>query len=181
MPADERRLRILLVSDNRERADRIRQLMHRHTVPADLHRVRIGRKAADEVRGRKKTSCGAPRFDLVVLDFADADERLLPAVAEIAFERRKKQAPIVLLTSVASEQLLSSGKLCKTPDDLFAPLGLFDFLARAREHGNRRFLRAIRIIAKFGPVLVRLPGFVVDCREPQSKADIGRAVEYRVA
>ncbi len=181
MPADERPLRILLVSDNPGRADRIRQLMQRHTVRADLHRARIGRKAADEVRGRKKTSHAAPRFDLVLLDFADADERLLPVVAEIAFERGKKQAPIVLLTSVASEQLLSTGSLGKTADDLFAPLGLFDFLARAREHGNRRFLGAIRIIAKFGPVLVRLPGFVVDCREPRSNAEIGRAVDYRVA
>lgn len=153
---------MLLVSDNTERADMIRQLMQRHNLRGELHRVRLGHRAIQRVR-REKGFHDSKRYDLVLLDFATPDERRLPAVGEIAFRRKRKQAPVVLLTSPDSESLLSQGPFAESAAELFSPLGLFEFFARARDNEPNRFLRAVRVIAKFGPLLVRLPGFVAEC------------------
>ena len=146
----------------------------------ELHRMRMGQGAVDRARGRKRYR-DVPGCDFVLLDFADADERHLTAVAEIAFTRRKKQPPTVLLMGPESQQLLATSDLAEAAARLFAPLGLFEFLSRAREHGTERFLGALRIIGKIGPVLVQLPGFVADCSKQQSDTQLRRAIEQRVA
>lgn len=180
MAAEHRKLRILLVSEDPVRADRIQRLLEQHGLGGILDRVRIGCRAVDQARGRKKFR-DAPRYDLVLLDFADAQERYLPAVAEIAFQRRKKQPPVVLLTSAESERLLATGSIGEAAADLFTPLGLFEFLSRAGEHGIKRFLGAVRIIARHGPILVRLPGFVAASARDLDDAKFRRTLAIRVA
>lgn len=161
MRKDDRVLRILLVSDSPERVDSIRRLMTNHGLRAELFAVRPSRKAVAIIRGDGRLQ-PSTKHDLVLLDFAERDEQTLPHVSKIAFEAKPGQSPVVMLTSAESEGQLAVGPHADIAAQLFEPMRLVKFVNKMRQHAPGRFLHALGVIGKFGPVLVRLPGFVAD-------------------
>ena len=180
MRKDSQAIRLLLVSDSPERADALLRLMRQYDLNGELHRVRPGRKAVAQARrsGRFRHS---RQHDIVLLDFAEPDERSFATLIEIAFRNTPDQAPVVMLTSSLSEEVLHTAPLAARTEELFEPLGLFEFFTKMGEHARGRFLRALNVIGEFGPVLVRLPQFVANCGDENMAVPGVVAPEQRVA
>lgn len=181
MRKDDRTMRILLISDSPERVESIHRLMTNHGLRAELFAVRPTRNAVALARGDGRPQPSMPH-DLVLLDFAEPDERTMPHISKIAFGAKPGQPPVILLTSARSEQQLAAGPHADIASQLFEPMGLVKFVNKMREHTCSRFLHALGVIGEFGPVLVRLPGFVADARIDRGMGfDLSEPDERKVA
>jgi CheY-like chemotaxis protein len=151
-------MNLLLISDSPQRAVMLMQIMQQLGLSGEIRRMRPtpGAVACARRSGRYRR---AVPHDFILFDFSEPDERCLSIVSDIAFDPNQASAPVILLTSSASERLLDSDRLGGARNSMFAPTGLSCFLKKMRQHSRRRFLRALCVMSDLGPVLVRLPGF----------------------
>ena len=95
------------------------------------------------------------------------DRRCLATLKQVAGRSRHPVAPIVLLTSPDSEGSLGAFELDFDETRVFAPISLGSFVSKMRQHSRQRFLRALKVMAGLGPILVRLPASLLQRENEQ--------------
>jgi len=170
VPDESDVMNVLLISDSPEKAEMLTQIMDQHGLKGEIHRLRPTQSSIACARRSGRYRRVAPH-DFILFDFSEPDEHCVSIVSDIAFGPNRASAPVILLTSNASEHLLESDRLSSGGTGMFAPTGLNCFLKKMRQHSRRRFLRALSVMSDLGPVLVRLPGFFLrrDNRMPAQK------------
>ena len=149
-------MNLLLIADSSEKAAMLRQLMELNGLCGEIRRMHQGKSAVAYARQKGPYKDAAPP-DLILLDFSEPDERCLSIATQVALGPGRAPAPVVLLTSAESEDLLRSGVLKCDGSKMFAPTNLICFIKKMKQHSRSRFLRALSVISELGPVLVRLP------------------------
>jgi len=153
---DQTTISVLMISAESDKAALLRQLMEQQGLCGEIRRVEPGRGAIT-VAGRNGPCSADAAPDVVMLDFSAPDKRTVAVLQQIARDRMHLPAPVILLTSPASEELLRSGNVKFDASRVFAPTSLPSFVRKMREHSRQRFLRALSVMANLGPILVRLP------------------------
>ena len=156
MQPDDENLRLLLISNESDKAAMLRQLMERQGLRGEIRRMDLGKSAVACARHAGPYRGEVPP-DVVLLDFEHADRRCVSLANQVAMDSARVSAPVVLLTSPDSEEVLRSGDLEFDESRIFAPTSLGCFVSKMQQHSRRRFLKALGVMAKLGPILVRLP------------------------
>lgn len=102
---------ILLVEDNEDHAEIIRQSLSDNGIVKEIHWVKDGRDALDFVH-RKGTYANAPRPVLIILDLNLPKASGLEVLKEIKEDQDLKVIPVVMLTSSdQNEEMLKCYRL----------------------------------------------------------------------
>lgn len=149
-------INLLLVSSSPIRASLLRTLLEQRGLCGEIHRIIPGRGAVDGICGRGKNRFEPPP-DMAMLDFGEPNPACVAVAKQLALESASPRPPLILLTSEASEQLLSAGDLPFDASKIFAPTSLESFADNMLKHPRSRFLHALAVLATLGPILVRLP------------------------
>jgi len=104
----------------------------------------------------------SPVPDLVMYDLAVPSKQTIAIVRDIAFEERRSNTPVALLTSPASERLLDSGEIDGGGAIIFSPRSLARFLAKLAGRKRDTILDAVTILYRYGPFLIRQPEEFLD-------------------
>ena len=167
LETEDKTMKLLLISDGSDRAAMLRQLMEQQGLRGEIHRMDQGRSAIAAARGTGPFKGEKPP-DLVMIDFSAPNRRCLSVLSRLALGSKPCPMPVILLTSPDSEDLLRSGELDFDATRVFAPTNLLSFVRKMRQHSRRRFLRALRVMASLGPVLVRLPESLLQRNENET-------------
>ena len=154
--ADDETLKLLLISDESDKAAMLRQLMEQQGLCGEIRRLDPGKSAVACAR-QSGPYKGEASTDLILLDFSAANSRAVSMVQRIALASPPIRTPVILLTSVESEKVLHTGELEFDDSRVFAPTSLLCLIRKMQQHSRRRFLRALSVMAELGPILVRLP------------------------
>ncbi|MDX1515258.1 MAG: hypothetical protein R3288_00385 [Woeseiaceae bacterium] len=154
-------LTLVLVADDAYRIAMLRGAIQAAGIAGRLQRVGRTQKTCEwlgsDARQSRKSS---PQ--LVLYDFADIDERSRRVAEQLAFGDARSIAPLVLLTSPASEALLDSGELDQGRATMFAPRPLGAMLQKLAGADAAAFLQALATLYAYGPILARQPSRFLD-------------------
>lgn len=166
MPSKHNEMNFLLISSDTQRSGKLMQIFEEQGIHGDMRKMRASKSAIACARrlGRYRQNS---RHDMVLVDFADPDEKTMAVVRDIALGSDRLECPIILLTSEESEYLLEDDGAVDSWTNMFAPTSLACFLKKMRQHSRSRFLRALNVISNVGPVLVRLPIYFM--RDPYDR------------
>ncbi len=147
---------ILVISDDRHQSGLLRQAVEQSGIECSMRRIDMTNGAYSYIRG------GTPHGenttpDLVLFDLSQADPNKLQVLKRVAFGKRRSPAPVVILTSDISEQVLDHAGVSDSRSVMFEPTELSCFLKKMQEHRRGRFKRALSVMYELGPILVRLP------------------------
>ncbi|MDJ0919477.1 MAG: hypothetical protein QNJ05_17100 [Woeseiaceae bacterium] len=148
-------MNILIVSDDRHQSGLLRQAVEQRGIQCGMRRIDATNAACSYVHRAAPGDNVAP--DLVLFDLSQADPSKLQVLKRIAFGRRRSPAPVVILTSDISEQVLSHAGVADGRSVMFEPTELSCFLKKMQEHRGERFKRALGVMYELGPIMVRLP------------------------
>lgn len=149
-------LTIVLIADDTLSIAMLRRAVRAAGIACTLHRVPP--TAGARAFLRPKTPGGARTApDLVLCDFAATDAASCSTVRAVAFGRQRSPAPVVLLTTDASEAVLESGELDGGKATMFAARPLPFILGKLGGEGRRAFLGALTTLYQYGPILARHP------------------------
>jgi len=151
---ESRELNVLLISDSSERAGMLRHVMEQQGITCMMRRVDPGNGACAYVRRTGLYRKTVPA-DLVLVDFAAPDVEKTNLLREIGFGSNRSQAPVIVLTGDRGERLLGRGEF--SDSTMFSPTELGCFLRKMGQHRQRRFVKALDVMYRLGPVLVRVP------------------------
>ena len=154
---------MVLIADDAYRVAMLRRLMRRLGVSGQLKRLAPTAKAKAYLQ-RQTPFENAPLPDLVLFDLAElrhCDRRLLSA---LVFGERRTTAPVVLLTSPATEAMLENGELDSGNATMFSPRKLKSFLTQLAGRHSDDFLKALTTLYQYGPILARQPARFLDSR-----------------
>ncbi len=149
-------MNILIISDDRHQSGLLRQAIEQRGIECGMRRIDATNAACNYIRR------AAPRGDnvapdLVLFDLTQSDPDKLQVLKRIAFGKRRSPAPVVILTSDVSEQVLDHAGVADGRSVMFEPAELSCFLKKMQEHHRDRFKRALGVMYELGPILVRLP------------------------
>ena len=156
MQGNDKTLKLLLISDESDKAALLRQLMEQQGLCGEIRRMGQGKSAVACARGSGPYK-GEGIPDLVMLDFSAPDRRCFATLKQVAVGSGHAAAPVVVLTSADTEDALATDELEFDASRVFAPISLASFVRKMRLHSRGRFLRALAVMAGLGPILVRLP------------------------
>lgn len=156
MPTSEERLNILLIADNSESIQVIRQALEISNTRCRLLMVGVGPSTLSYLR-REGPYAEAPVPDLILFDVVEADPESIAVLKRIKSDPGFRSMPIVLLTGEESEHALDDMQLGRTRYTTFSPVDLESFLSALNAIQPNRFMHAISLLENFGFVLVRMP------------------------
>lgn len=156
MSTSEQRLNILLIADNTDSIQVIRQALETSNTRCRLLMVGVGPSTLAYLR-REGPYADAPVPDLILFDVVDAEADSIGVLKRIKADPRFQSMPIVLLTNDDSEPALEDMQLGRTRYTTFSPVDLESFLTALNAIQPSRFMHAISLLENFGFVLVRMP------------------------
>lgn len=147
---------IVLVADNPAKTALLHDFMNNNGNCGQFQCLPHRKKtlASLQRKGPRSTSTTP---DLILFDFSEPGRRVFSLLEQLVFGATPCVAPVVLLTSPVSEQLLENGAVNCGEAIMFAPKTLTDFVRKMREHRRELFLRSVSTISALGPILVRMP------------------------
>ena len=149
-------INLVLIAENPTHAAVLRDAMARSGVNGVIRRIAPGAPALDCARQtgpyREK-----PLPDLFFLDFTEPTEQDIAVLKAIAFGDRRTPVPVVLITSPDSQDLLDSGSIAEDKAVMFSPTSLSSFMRKMKTDQRPSFLKALRTLYQYGPILVRRP------------------------
>ena len=148
------RLNLLLLTEDNQRETSLLEALHESRTRCRLLCAPLGKDTIQYLE-RKGQYEGAPKADLVFFDGRRAGGEALTLLRKIKRRRSLDALPIVLLVDDETQPLLENVDTGSARSTAFAPVDLQDFLASLNNAAPDRFLRAIRLLEKFGYVLVR--------------------------
>lgn len=162
MASSDDRLNILLIADNTDSIQVIRQALEASNTRCRLLMVGVGPSTLAYLR-REGPYAEAPIPDLILFDVVDADAESLMVLKRIKGDPKFQSLPIVLLTNDDAGIALDDMQLGRNRYTAFSPVDLDSFLGALNAIQPNRFMHAISLLENFGFVLVRMP-------EPASSA-----------
>ena len=159
MSGNEERLNILLIADNTDSIQVIRQALETSNTRCRLLMVGVGLSTLAYLR-REGPYAEAPVPDLILFDVIDAEPDSIAVLKRIKSDPRFQSMPIVLLTNSESEATLDDIQLGNNRYTTFSPVDLESFLSALNAIQPNRFMHAISLLENFGFVLVRMPDSV---------------------
>jgi len=167
VPSKHNEMNFLLISGDSQRSAKLLQIFEEQGIRGDMRKMRASKSAIACARrlGRYRQNS---HHDMVLVDFAEPDDKTLAVVRDIALGSDRLDCPVILLTSEESEYLLEQNGAVNSWTNMFAPTSLACFLKKMRQHSQSRFLRALNVISNVGPVLVRLPIYFM--RDPYDRS-----------
>ena len=160
----DQNLDVLLIADDSYRVAMLRQAMQQHGLSCTIRRLDQTKKASAYLK-RMQPYENSPTPDLVLFDLAEPDDTAVDLLREVAFGERRSEAPVVLLTSPASEPMLESGEVDEGQSTMFAPRSLQTFLQKLVGSRRAGFLRALKTLYQYGPILARQPRHFLEKRD----------------
>lgn len=156
MQAGNKGMNLVVIADDPARATLLHSSMQTAGVNGVVRRISPGHRAIDCAR---RAGCYREQSlpDLIFLDFAEPDEKTFAILSDIAFGENRAHVPVVLLTSANSWQLLESGSVGDEAAVMFSPTSLPSFVSKMRNGNRTSFLKALKTLYQYGPILVRLP------------------------
>ena len=161
-------LQILLLADNARRVAMLRNSLRDNGIRGGIKRVGQSDKAFEWLQ-RSSPPSSEPLPDLILIDFAEADEDAVAAARDIAFGPNRSPVPVVLLTSPETESMLESGEVDDGEATMFTARALDLFLRKLVGQRRQSFLRALSTLYQYGPILTPLPPPYLDTIEPPDK------------
>lgn len=158
MNSSKRNVNTLFITNNRQRARVLQDLMADHGVTGALQRLSPDAGTATRVR-RRAVDRSERRPDLVLIDFADVTPATRKLVQDLALGHSRLRVPVVILTSSESEQLLQSGALDENKAVMFESNDLRHFVANLADQRRKRYLWSLSVLYQYGPILLRS----IDC------------------
>jgi len=160
-------LQILLLAENARRVSMLRQSFRDNDLSCGIKRIGHCKKASACLR-RKPPYQSEQLPDLVLFDFAEADPESLALARDIAFGADRSPVPVVLMTSPETESMLETGELDDGEATMFTARALDNFLCKLVGRRRQAFLRALRTLYQYGPILARLPApFLETVEQPE--------------
>lgn len=153
-------INLVLIAENSARASMLRDAMARSGVDGVIRRIDPGTPAVDCAR-QKGPYREKPLPDLFFLDFTEPTDESISVLRAIAFGDKRAAVPVVLITSDYSQDLLDSGTVDEQSAVMFSPTSLSSFIRKMRLDKRPSFLKALRTLFQYGPILVRSPGSAV--------------------
>lgn len=157
MNDEDNRLNILLVEDIPSKSELISEALAQAKIRCKLHTVDASRDTVKYLRGDGPYAA-APRPDLIFFDVCTAKSNRLKILDQVRADAANREIPLVLLTSIASEQVIDEIYNQADRGSVFSAIKLNSFLRTMRARTPDRFLSAVSLIQKLGLVLVRVPG-----------------------
>lgn len=157
MGSIDNRINILLVGDDPKNVGTIRDALEASGSRCRLHTVGTGSSMVKYLH-REEPYVDAPKPHVILFDFSTADERYLNTLDRIKSDQALGDLPIAVLTVPDSERMLeqrhgSGDEECV----MFSPIGLVEFFRSMKSFRIDRFVNSVKLIAKLGFVLVRMP------------------------
>lgn len=166
MSEKARPIDIVLVADNKGRAEMLRNELEAAGVTGNIRRLEPAGGAVDCARqgGRYRHR---PLPDLFMFDYSHPDEYKTTILNKIAFGSGKTKVPVVLLTSPDSTESLQAGEVDDGQAIMFWPTRLESFCKKLEPRNQNHLLKALRTLYQFGPILLKTPEKVLkqDARE----------------
>lgn len=156
MTANENAIHLVLIGDDPGCANTIRETLEVAGISGTIRRVRPGERAVKCAR-RRGSYKGADRPDLIFFDYENPDEDKTTVLNEIAFCAERAEIPVVLLTSPESQELIDNGDVGDDKAVMFTPTSLSSFVGKMRNGHREKFLKAVRTLYEYGPILVSMP------------------------
>jgi len=153
---NERDINLVLIGDDPGCANTIRDSLQVAGISGVIRRVTPGERAVECAR-HKGTYEAAETPDLILFDYEDPDEDKTEVLNEIAFCPERASIPIVLLTSPESQELIDNGDIGDDNTVMFTPTSLSSFIDKMRNGHRDVFLKAVKTLYEYGPILVRMP------------------------
>ncbi len=153
---NERDINLVLIGDDPGCANTIRDSLEVAGISGIIRRVTPGERAVECAR-RKGTYEAADTPDLIFFDYEEPDEDKTTVLNEIAFCPERARIPIVLLTSPESQELIDSGDVGDDKAVMFTPTSLSSFIDKMRNGHREVFMKAVRTLYEYGPILVSMP------------------------
>ena len=149
-------LNILLIADDAVLAGVVSDEMQKSGIDGEIMRLPPGGQAISCVR-RTGTYQRTSSPDLVLFDYSRADEYTTDVLRKIAFDDDKTQIPVVLLISPETQRQLDDGEVDGGKAVMFSPTEFRSFIGKLRIDNRVRFIKALRTLYEYGPILVRAP------------------------
>jgi len=160
-------LNLVLISDSPGCGETLRDALQIKGINGTIRRLAPDERAVEcAKRSGSFSRTKAPH--VILFDFARPDDNTSSVLEEIAFCSDKPDVPVVLLTSSESEELLSSGEIGNDEAIMFSPTSLSLFVGKMHHESRDSFLRALRTLYAFGPILVSMPAAVAHMRRDRS-------------
>ncbi len=159
MTENEKDINLVLIGDDPGCANTIRESLQVAGISGIIRRVTPGERAVDCAR-RKGSYEAADTPDLIFFDYEEPDEDKTTVLNEIAFCPERARIPIVLLTSPESQELIDNGDVGDDKAVMFTPTSLSSFVEKMRKGHRDVFLKAVRTLYEYGPILVSMPRHV---------------------
>ena len=156
MTENEKDINLVLIGDDPDCANTIRESLQVAGISGIIRRVTPGERAVECAR-RKGSYQAADTPDLILFDYEEPDEDKTTVLNEIAFCPERAQVPVVLLTSPESQELIDKGDVGDDKAVMFTPTSLTSFIEKMRNGHRDVFLKALRTLYKYGPILVSMP------------------------
>lgn len=150
-------LKLLLISYDAGKPLLLKQAVCTGVSTCNLSRVEPGPGALASATGRTGDP-NEPLPDIILLDLETTEAAMVAVAKRLATDDTRPPVPLVLLTTCESERELRSGRLPIDDSRIFEATSLAGFAKNLARHKPKRFLRALSILSKLGPVLVRMPG-----------------------
>lgn len=159
----EKTLDVMLIADDAYRVAMLRQCMRTSGLSCTIRRMGASKKASAYLNRRQPYE-KIPMPDIVMFDLAEMDPQMIDILQDVAFGEQRSSVPVVLLTSPSSESLLESGEIDEGRATMFSPRSLPTFLQKLTGRRRRGFLRALRTLYEYGPILARQPAHFLERR-----------------
>ena len=156
MTENEKDINLVLIGDDPGCANKIRESLQVAGISGVIRRVTPGERAVECAR-RKGSFGAADSPDLILFDYEEPDEDKTTVLNEIAFCPERARIPVVLLTSPESQELIDSGDVGDEKAVMFTPTSLTSFIDKMRNGHREIFLKAVRTLYEYGPILVSMP------------------------
>ncbi|MDJ0749204.1 MAG: hypothetical protein QNJ11_06950 [Woeseiaceae bacterium] len=159
MIENEKDINLVLIGENPGCANTIREILQVAGISGIIRRVTPGERAVECAR-RKGSYQSADSPDLILFDYEVPDKDKTTVLNEIAFCPDRASIPVVLLTSPESQKMINDGDVGDDKAVMFTPTSLTSFVDKMRNGQREVFLKAVRTLYEYGPILVSMPRHV---------------------
>lgn len=156
MTENENDINLVLIGDDPGCANTIRTSLQVAGISGTIRRVYPGERAVECAR-RKGSYQAVDSPDLILFDYEKPDDDKTTILNEIAFCPDRTRIPVVLLTSPKSQKLINNGDVGDDNAVMFTPTSLKSFVDKMRNGHRDVFLKAVRTLYEYGPILVSMP------------------------
>lgn len=149
-------LRLLLISYDSSKQGLLQRTVCAGLPTSTMTRVEPGPAALASATGRAGGS-NPPLPHIILIDLETTDAAVIAVAKRLVTDTDRPPVPLVLLTSRDSEPELRNGRIPIDDSRTFEAVSLVGFARNLARHKPKRFLRALSILSKVGPVMVRIP------------------------